>query len=182
MKRPYRSLGWTRRSNGAYAEFRRYHLVDDGGSWVGRDQLLHPGAVVVLPVFDDAIVLVEQWRHAVDGPSLEAPAGLLEPGEAPEESAARECVEETGYRPGTLTALGRWWASPGISDERIHGFVATDLEYVGRAPDGLEEWTAEVVRLPVAEALDAVSDGRISDLKTVALLGFAAGVREWPGT
>jgi 8-oxo-dGTP pyrophosphatase MutT (NUDIX family) len=178
VSRPYRSLGWTRRSDGAYARFRRHHLVTPEGSWVGRDRLHHVGSVAVLPMLDGDVVLVEQWREAAGEMLLEVPAGLLEPGEAPEAAAARECAEETGYLPGRLRLLGRWWTSPGISDEHVSGFVAEALEPVGRAPDGTEEAQASIRRLPLSEALAAVSAGRIRDLKTVAILASVAAARE----
>lgn len=175
MNRPYRSLGWTRRSEGAYARFARHHLVTPDGSWVGRDRLHHTGSVAVLPVLDGDVLLVEQWREAAGEALLEVPAGLLEQGETPEAAAARECAEETGYRPGTLRLLGRWWTSPGISDERVTAFVARDLSAVGRSPDGTEESLATVHRYTIDDALAAVVDGRIRDLKTVAILSGFVG-------
>lgn len=175
MNAPYRSLGWTRRSDGAYARFRRHHLVTPDGAWVGRDRLHHAGSVVVLPLVDGDVLLVEQWRDAAGEALWEVPAGLLEPGEDPEAAAARECAEETGYAPGRLRHLGRWWTSPGISDERVTAFVAEDLAEVGRRPDGTEEALATVHRVPLADARAAVDTGRIRDLKTVAVLGLVVG-------
>jgi 8-oxo-dGTP pyrophosphatase MutT (NUDIX family) len=175
VNRPYRTLGWTRRSDGAYARFRRHHLITPDGTWVGRDRLHHVGAVAVLPVLGEEVLLVEQWREAAGEALLEVPAGLLEVGESAEDAAARECAEETGHAPTRLRRLGRWWTSPGISDEQVTAFVADGLSEVGRRPDGTEEAQARVHRIPLTEALAAVGTGRIRDLKTVAVLGLVAG-------
>ncbi|MEX0756246.1 MAG: NUDIX hydrolase [Actinomycetota bacterium] len=129
-----------------------------------------PGAVGVLPVTAAGeAVLVRQFRQPVRRAILEIPAGLMDvEGEAPEVCAVRELFEETGYRPGgELVWLGTFLTTPGISDERIALYrVDTAAE-----PEGVPEDGIEVVRMPLAEARVAVSDGRIVDAKTaVAVL------------
>jgi ADP-ribose pyrophosphatase len=129
-----------------------------------------PGAVGVLPLTPDGdVVLVRQFRQPVRRALLEIPAGLLDvPGEPPEVCAARELFEETGFRPaGELRWIGTYLTTPGMSDERIALYhVDTSAE-----PEGVPEEGIEVVRMPLADARTAVSDGRIVDAKTaVAVL------------
>lgn len=137
----------------------------------------HPGAAAVLPVdADGRVLLVRQTRHTVGERLLEVPAGKLDRhGEDPADCARRELVEETGYQCGTLTRLTSVLASPGFSDERIHLFLATDLTPVGR-PDGTDEGDdIEIEWLSLADAEQAVRDGRIEDAKTALCILLAAG-------
>jgi 8-oxo-dGTP pyrophosphatase MutT (NUDIX family) len=139
-----------------------------------REVVLHPGAVVLCPVLDGTVLLVEQHRHPAGETLLELPAGTLEPGEAPEAAARRECREETGHAPGRLTPLGALFAAPGYSSELLHVFLAEEL-----APDPLppdEDEGIAVVRLPLAEAVRRAGQGEFRDAKTVAGL-FLAAVR-----
>ena len=168
-----RRLGWVLAGRGAYVRLVRHHLVGVDGPIV-RDRLHHPGSVVIVPMVDDDVLLLQQWRESVGTELLEAPAGLREPGEAAEAAAARECEEEVGHRPGRLIPLGNWHASPGISDETMAAFVAGGLTATQRRPDGPEERDATVVRLPLTEAVDMAASGRIPDLKTTAALLAAA--------
>ena len=129
-----------------------------------------PGAVGVLPLTPDGdVILVRQFRQPVRRSLLEIPAGLLDvPGEPPEVCAVRELHEETGFRPvGELRWIGTYLTTPGMSDERIALYHVD----TGSEPEGAPETGIEVVRMPLAEARAAVSDGRIVDAKTaVAVL------------
>lgn len=129
----------------------------------------HPGGAGVLPVHSDGTVsLIRQLRPAVDQVLIEIPAGRLSPGEPPIECARRELREETGLRTERIISLGLILSSPGVFDEVIHLYAATELS------DGLSEQEAdediEVVRLEYAEVLEMAADGRISDAKTLAAL------------
>lgn len=168
--RPYEPLGWVRRHTGLIAEFRTHHHRAPDGTWVGRDRLHLPASVVVLPVVGNDVLLVEQWRDAAGKVLLEAPAGRIEPDEEPATAAARECEEEVGLSPGSLTHLGRWFASPGISTEVMEAFVAEHLTEVPRRPDGIEEEVSTIVRRPIEDAVAAARSGELEDLKTVAVL------------
>jgi len=136
----------------------------------------HPGAAAVVPVdADGSAVLVRQYRHAADGWLLEVPAGKLDGGEAPEACAVREVEEETGYRAGTLTALGWIWTTPGFTDERIWLFLATELTETRSSLQPDE--ALEVVRMPFEEAVQLALAGEIKDAKSVCALVRAARVR-----
>lgn len=123
----------------------------------------HPGAVAIVPLFDDhSVLLVRQYRHAIGEWLLEIPAGRCEPGEALEATARRELEEEAGLRARTVEALASFYPAPGFCSERITLFLARGLSPVaeGRAPLDPDE-ELELVRLPLHEALEAVaSDGK----------------------
>ena len=140
----------------------------DGGEIV-RDVIEHRGAAVILPLLDDGrVVLIRNVRRTVGKVLWELPAGTLEPGEAPEVCAAREVEEETGYKAGKLAPLTSFYASPGILDERMHGFLATDLSPSKQSLDADEE--IEVFPIPQWQVRDMLKDGHIEDGKTIALL------------
>jgi ADP-ribose pyrophosphatase len=129
----------------------------------------HPGGAGVLPVHDDGTVsLIRQLRPAVDVVMLEIPAGRLSPEEEPSACAGRELREETGITAQKLIPLGIVHSSPGVFDEIVHLFAATGLCQGTAQPEADEE--IEVLRLPLTEALQMASDGRISDAKTMAAL------------
>jgi ADP-ribose pyrophosphatase len=129
----------------------------------------HPGGAGVLPVHDDgSISLIRQLRPAVDAVMLEIPAGRLGPAEPPAECASRELREETGITAANLIPLGTVYSSPGVFDEVIHLFAATGISQGDAQPEADEE--IELLRLPLGEAMQMASDGRISDAKTLAAL------------
>lgn len=137
------------------------------GSSVQREVVRHPGAVVILPILDDGrICLIRNYRVAVRQWLLELPAGTLEPGEPPEETAARELIEETGYRAGRLEPLCTLLMSPGILYERMYAFVASELT----AGDTAREAGELIANQPVPpEELDELlRSGQIEDAKTIA--------------
>jgi ADP-ribose pyrophosphatase len=148
-------------------ERRQYAIA--GRSPATREIVVHPGAVVILPLLDDkCIVLIHNYRYTVEQELIELPAGTLEPPEPPLACAGRELEEETGYRAGRIEPLGQFYTTPGITDERMHCFVAYDLTEVGQRLEGGEQIRTEIVAL--ATALDWIRQGRILDGKTIALL------------
>lgn len=150
-------------------EVARLRFEGPDGSEIIRDVVEHPGAAVILPLLDDGrIVLIRNLRRTVGKVLWELPAGTLEPGEAPEVCAAREVEEETGYRPGALAPLTEFFASPGVLNERMYGFLATDLVPTSQALEGAEE--IEVFPIPTWQVRDMLKDGHIEDGKTIALL------------
>ena len=142
------------------------------GRTVELEVIRHPGAAAVVPVHDDGTVtLVHQHRHAGGGMHYEVPAGVLEPGEPPEQCAARELGEEVQLRAGRLVPLGAIHTTPGFTDERIWLFRAEALSPSPDQPD--EDEYIRVVRMPVEQALAMVRDGRITDGKTICALHLA---------
>jgi ADP-ribose pyrophosphatase len=139
-----------------------------GGRRVVRDVLLHPGAVAVLAVENGRVLLERQYRVPVGGWIYEIPAGTIEPGEEPAETARRELREETGYEAEKLTHLMTIYPSPGVSTERIHIYLAEGLRMVGASPEPDE--VIETLWVPLEEAVEMVRRGEIADAKTVAAL------------
>lgn len=129
--------------------------------------LEHPGAVIVLAVDDqDRVRCLWQYRHAAHRVFVELPAGLMDSGdESPEEVARRELREETGLEAGSWTHLTTTWSSPGISEEVMHHFLATDLRDTGRGDFEPAHEEAEMVAgwVPFADLVEAVLDGRVGD-------------------
>ncbi len=126
----------------------------------------HAGAAAVVPLHEDgSITLVYQYRHAVGGWLYELPAGLLEPGEAPQDCAGRELEEEAGLRAGRLTRLSTYYTTPGFSDEVVHLYLATNLTPCKQRLEADE--VIELVRMPLSEALGNIGNGTISDGKTI---------------
>jgi ADP-ribose pyrophosphatase len=131
-----------------------------------RDVVRHPGAVVVVPVLSDgSIVMIENYRPSVDRKLLEIPAGTMEPGEPAADSAARELAEETGYLAGRLAFLRTFYASPGICDEAMHLFLATELTASDPQREAYEE--IENVVFTSDQSRQMIADGKIEDGKTL---------------
>lgn len=142
------------------------------GSHARREYVLHPGAALILPIFDDGSLLLErQFRYPVGSHFYELPAGKLEPDEPPLETAMRELQEETGYVAAEWRELGRLHPCVGYSNEIIDFFLARKLEFKGTHLD--EGEFLETLRLPLADGLDWVRRGRISDAKTILGLFWA---------
>ena len=146
------------------------------GSTGQLEMIRHPGASAVLPFLDDPgaadprVVMIRQFRHAADGVIWEIPAGRLDAGEAAEDCARRELLEETGYRAGRLEPLTTIFTTPGFTDERIHLFSAADLVAGdhAREPDEF----VEVREVPWSALLGLVREGAVSDAKTLAAILF----------
>lgn len=150
---------------------RRIHVVRDvylttAGQTYVRELVLTRGAVVMLPLFpDEQICLIRNYRDAVGQELWELPAGTLEPGEMPDQAAARELEEEIGYRARSWRKLLEFYPSPGILSECMHLYVAWDMEKTVQRLDEGERITPEIV--PFAEALRWIENGRIRDGKTI---------------
>lgn len=143
------------------------------GSITTREYIVHPGAVLMLPVLPDGrLVAVRQYRYPHRRVFLEFPAGKLDPGEDALATAKRELVEEAGYTAKRWTRLGVIHPVIAYSTEAIELYLAEDLTHVGAKLD--EGEFLEVRELSVDEMLDAIDRGEISDAKTVtALLLYA---------
>lgn len=161
------------------------HLCQDSvrfpdGSTGELELIRHSGAAAVVPVLGDAdaldpeIVLVRQFRYGAGGDIYEIPAGRPDrAGEPWENVAARELEEETGYVAGSLRRLTTLYTTPGFTDERIHVFLATGLSKGAAALD--DDEFVEVRTMRLADAIQAIEDGRVIDAKSVAgVLWYAA--------
>jgi ADP-ribose pyrophosphatase len=139
------------------------------GRLIRREIIVHPGAVVILPVLNDGrFVLIRNFRYAVEQELLELPAGTLEQGEKPVDAAQRELEEETGYRAGKIESLTEFYMSPGILNERMHAFVARELDPVGQRLQDGERIAVQVV--DPDEARRMLREGCLRDAKTIATL------------
>ncbi len=144
-------------------------LREPGGAEVEREVVRHSGAAVILALTDERrLVLVRQYRYAVDEFLWEAPAGHINPGEVPEQTARRELVEETGYYPRHLEKLAAFYPSPGFSDEIMYLFLATGLEERTACPD--DDEAIEVRLFSLEQATAMASQEQVLDGKT--LLGL----------
>ncbi len=147
--------------------------VREGELTYEREVVHHGGSAVIVPVFDDGTVaLVKQYRHPAVRYLLEVPAGTLANGERPEAGAARELQEELGVVAARMEKLSEFFVSPGFCEEKMWVYLATELT---EGPPQLEEdEILEVVRLPIAEALEMITSGEIQDAKTIIGLILAA--------
>ena len=136
------------------------------GTEGGREYIRHPGAVAIVPLFEDGSVLLErQFRYPSRREFIEIPAGKLEPGEPHLETAKRELLEETGYVAAEWTALGVMHVAIAYTDEAIELFLARQLTKREAKLDAGE--FLETLSVPFDQALAMVRDGRITDAKTV---------------
>jgi len=144
---------------------RKVQTTPDGKT-LAREIVCHPGSVVLLPLLEDGrVVLIRNYRVAVEDWLVELPAGTLSRGEEPLAAAHRELAEETGYRARSLELLLSFYPSPGILDERMHLFLATGLDPGPTELDAGEQ--IEPCLVPWPEALQMARDGRIRDAKTL---------------
>ena len=137
------------------------------GSVAPREYIRHPGAVAVVPLFDDGRVLLErQFRYPHRRVFIEVPAGKLEPGEPALDTARRELLEETGYTAAEWSRLGTIHTAIAYTDEAIDLFVARKLSKQQRKLDQGE--FLETFTVLFEESIQMIRDGRITDAKSVA--------------
>ncbi len=136
------------------------------GQW---ECIRHPGGALAVPVTAGGeLILVRQYRFAVQGRLLEFPAGTVEPGESPQATIEREIQEEIGYRAHTWRSLGPFALAPGYTDEFIYPFLATDLEPLPQPPAGDADEDIEVVVMGRDRLQQAIVNGEGVDAKTIA--------------
>lgn len=142
----------------------------ENGVTADRELVIHPGGVCVVPLTRDGmVIMVRQFRYAFGEPLLEIPAGKLEPGEDHREAGLRELKEETGARCGSFEYLGVCYPSVAYLTEKIHMYLARDLDFGKSDPD--DDEFIDVIRVPLEDAVRMVMDGGIPDAKTqIALL------------
>ncbi|WP_028775688.1 NUDIX hydrolase [Shimazuella kribbensis] len=139
-------------------------LPDGGTSY--REIVKHPGAVAIMAITkENKLVLVRQFRKALEKTIYEIPAGKLEIGEEVETCARRELQEETGYTAETWEKIVGFYTSPGFADEYIHLFVADQLTLGNTSPD--QDEFVERVELSLEASIDKINSGEICDAKTI---------------
>ncbi|MEK4228896.1 NUDIX hydrolase [Solibacillus sp. FSL H8-0538] len=137
------------------------------GKTSNREIINHPGAVAVIAITDEGkLLVVEQYRKAIERSIIEIPAGKLEPGEAPAVTARRELAEETGYGCEELTYIQTFVTSPGFADEVIHLYAARRLFVLEEQAQLDEDEFVELMAVTIEEAEAMVADKRIFDAKT----------------
>lgn len=135
------------------------------GETASREIVRHPGAVGVIALVEDKLLVVEQYRKPFEKALMEIPAGKLDAGEEPLVAAARELQEETGYTAGQIRLLHSFYTSPGFADEIIHLYWAEDL-VKGEAHLDEDEFL-DCMAITLEEAEQYVAEGRIGDAKTI---------------
>jgi len=150
---------------------RRDELIEPSGVRTVREVVTHPGSVVVLPVLPDGkIVLVRQYRHATGGYLWELVAGRMEPGEDPKTGAARELIEETGYRGRKFTVFLDVFPTPGFLEERMYLLLAEGLTAGKAEPEEDEKLTVRTYTISQLERM--IRSGELRDAKSIAGLLF----------
>jgi len=146
---------------------RRDELIEPGGLKTQREVITHPGSVVVLPVQKDGkIVMVRQYRHSVRQFLWELVAGRIDRGESPKRAAARELLEETGYKAKRFKLMMKIFPTPGFLEERLFVFLATDLIEGEAQPEFDEKIISHSYNLK--ELKQMMTKGELSDAKSIA--------------
>jgi 8-oxo-dGDP phosphatase len=173
---PFRVLDRDRPFHGHVVDVRVDRIASADGRTGTREVVEHPGAVAALVIDQEgAVLLVDQWRHAIGGRLVEVPAGKYDvSGEQVEDALRRELAEELRVEGGTLTWLTTFYTTPGWSDEVVDLFLAEGVRPIdgdGPQPDW-EEAGMEVVRVPFEEALRLATARPPGDSKTLVALGL----------
>lgn len=137
----------------------------DNGDEAVREYVRHPGGVAIVPVVDHNVILIRQFRMAIERELIELPAGLLEPDEQPIDCAGRELEEELGYRARQLIPLASYFSSVGFADERMHIFLALGLAKTKLNRDA-EERISEVI-MPIERVRAKLAAQDFEDAKTI---------------
>jgi len=152
---------------------RRDRVSEPGGVIAVRDIVVHPGSVVVLPIFPGGtLLLIRQYRHAARAFLWELVAGRVDAGESPVQAAYRELVEETGYTARRLRKLLEIFPSPGFVSERMWIFSASGLTRGAASPEDDERIVARRFSLAAAEQM--IRRGTLRDAKSIAAILFYA--------
>lgn len=164
------AIGSKRIFEGVIFKVRLDQVKRANGSTMDLELVEHSGGVVIAcKPSPNEVMLIKQYRYAVDEELIELPAGRLELGEDRLAAAKRELIEETGYRAKTWEELPPMYTAPGFCDELLTCYLATDIEWVGKNLDE-DEWT-DVMTVTLQEAWQLVLDRKVRDSKTIAMLG-----------
>lgn len=156
---------------GNFLEFRNLEVKLPNGKNYNRDIIKHPGACAIIAFLDDEnIILVEQFRLALNKVILEIPAGKINSKESIEECAKRELKEETGYIAENIEYLGSIVTAPGFCDEIIYLYKATNLKLDIKNED--EDEFTNVKIMNINEVKEKIKQGKIIDGKTVSIFSY----------
>lgn len=148
--------------------FELHHLMAEGIRY-RKEVIVHPGAVVIVPLLSrDRVLLIRNRRYALNQILIELPAGTMDKGEDPMNCAGRELLEETGYLAGRLKPVCSFYASPGVLTEKLHVFLAYDLQERRQSLDVGEQ--IELLPVDLKAAIEMVRTGEITDAKTISAL------------
>lgn len=136
-----------------------------------REIVRHPGAVAILPLTkDNRLIVVEQFRKALERSIIEIPAGKLDPGEDPYQCAVRELKEETGCSSNSMEHVVSFYTSPGFANEIIHLYRAFDCDFGENKLD--EDEFVELLTITLEEAKQLIREQRIIDAKTILAIYY----------
>lgn len=154
-------------NKGSIIDYYKDTIAINGEKEVTFDFINHKGASAMIPVDSDGkIIMVRQYRNAIDQESLEIPAGGLNPGEDNKTCAIRECEEETGYRPGEAHHLIDIYTTVAFSNERISIYYTNELTRTNQHLD--EDEYVSIERYSIDELVQMIFEGKILDAKTIA--------------
>lgn len=137
----------------------------DDGNIAGREIIEHSGGVAIVPVLNDSVILIRQFRISIEREIIELPAGRLEDGESPEICASRELEEELGYQAGEIILATSYFSSVGFTNERMYIFLAFDLKEVEKKLEWDER--IEIIKVPMSEIENKLSSNEFEDSKTI---------------
>jgi ADP-ribose pyrophosphatase len=177
MVEPEKKLSTRQIYNGRAVNIRVDTVQKAGGTKTTREVVEHSNCVAVVALDEQGkVLLVRQFRHAVDKFLLEIPAGGIDPGEEPVDSVRRELQEEIGYFPRKIDRLRGFYATPGYGTEYLHCFVATDLVPARLVAEDTDD--IELVRVSRDEIPRLIASGEICDAKSIAALLMFLFIRE----
>jgi ADP-ribose pyrophosphatase len=158
---------------------RRDEVLEPGGIRATREVITHPGSVVVLPVLSDGrILLIRQYRHATGQFLWELVAGRMEAGESPRRAAARELIEETGYRARRIRVFLDVFPTPGFLEERMYILLAQELTSGDARPEVDEKITP--CAFAPSQLWQMMRRGKLHDAKSIAgLLYYFSFLCTW---
>jgi ADP-ribose pyrophosphatase len=143
----------------------RDEVMLPNGKLAYREAVDHNGAVAIVPLDKDEVILIRQFRYSTGEEILEIPAGTLNKGEDPESCARRELEEEIGYTAGKIKKMTEFFLAPGYSNELLHLFIAWDLSRSSQILDGDE--FVQIERYPKENVIELVMNRKVRDAKTI---------------